>query len=136
MKIDSPKDLQVVLAGATGLETKDVLTNPKSRTRINSVGDRLVDKMIANRNLETFIACSREFADAVGLETKRVTKALRDLDDLGLSQSSMVMLGDSIFCLCNSTQVELVERTLTSYWKPSQIMTTTISEKGGRLVSW
>ena len=136
VKIDSPKDLQVVLAGDTGLETKDVLTNPKSRTRINSVGDRLVDEMIANRNLETFIACSREFADTIGLETKRVTKALRELDDLSLSQSSMVMLGDSLFCLCNSKQVELVESILGSYWKRSQVMSTTISEKGGRLVSW
>ena len=136
VKIKPPQDLQVVLAGAPGLETKEVLTSSKSRKRINSVGDRLVEKMTTSRNLETFIACSREFADAIRLETKRVTKALRELDDLGLSNSSMVMLGDSVFCFCNSKQVELVENILSNYWKQSQVMTTSISEAGGRLVSW
>ncbi len=136
VNIDLQKDLQIVLAGATGLETKDVLTNSKSRQRINSVGDRLVERMVANQNLETFISCSREFADVIGLETKRVTKALRDLDDVGLSNSSMVMLGDSVFCFCNVKQVELVESILSSYWKQSEVMTTSLSESGGRLVSW
>ncbi len=136
VRMNYPKDLQVVLAGAPGLETKDVLTSSKSRMKINSVGDRLVERLAADQNLETFIACSREFTNAIGLQTKRVKKVLTEFDDLGLSKSSMVMLGDSVFCFCNSKQVELVESILGSHWKQSQITTTSISEKGGRLVSW
>ncbi|TFG34741.1 hypothetical protein EU527_02100 [Candidatus Thorarchaeota archaeon] len=136
VNVPLPPELQIVLAGSPGLKTRDVLTSSKSREKINAVGDKLVDRMNVRRDLDTFIACSREFTEAIGLETKRVRKALDELDALGLNRSSMVMLGDSVFCFCNVKQVELAENVLGSYWKRSQVKTTSISNEGGRLVSW
>lgn len=136
VNIPPPHNFELVLAGASGLKTREVLTNHESRMKINAVGDRLVERINDNRTLETFIACSREFADAIGLETKRVAKSLEELDTLGLNLSSMVMLGDSVFCFCNEKQIELAENVLSSYWKPSQVMTTSISKDGGRLIAW
>jgi len=126
----------VVLAGATGLQTRNVLTNPVSRERINAVGDRLVERIIASPSIETFVSCSREFTNAIGLATDRVNTALQDLDQSGLNLSSMVMLGDSVFCFCDEKNSGIATNILTKYWTPSQVQVTRISEKGGRLVSW
>lgn len=126
----------VVLAGAPGLKTHDVLTNPKNRARINTAGDDLVRQIIDNPSIETFISCSREFTEYIGLSTDRVKASLRDLDDSGLNQSSMVMLGDSVFCFCDGQHSQSAVEILNKYWDESQIQTTNVSEKGGRLVSW
>ena len=136
MNIPDSESLTVVLAGAPGLKTHDILTNPQSRTRINAVGDNLVEQIIESPSIDTFISCSREFTKAIGLYTERLNAALRDLDDSGLNQSSMVMLGDSVFCLCNAEQSEQAVGILTKYWNISQVQVTSISKAGGRLVSW
>ena len=134
--IPSSENQIVVLAGATGLQTRNVLTNPASRERINTVGDRLVERIIESPSIETFVSCSREFTNAIGLATDRVNAALQDLDHSELNLSSMVMLGDSVFCFCNEAQSETVVNILTKYWDQSQVQVTCVSEKGGRLVSW
>ena len=136
VNIPSSETQTVVLAGAPGLQTRDVLTNPENRARINAVGDDLVKQIIDTPSLETFISCSREFTDAIGLSTERVNIALRDLDNSGLTQSSMVMLGDSVFCFCDDDQSQIAVNILTKYWNTSQVQVTNISLKGGRLVSW
>jgi pantoate kinase len=128
--------LPVVLAGASGLRTHDVLTNVERRMRINSTADRLIEKMIENQDMATFISCSRKFSSSIGLATKRVTQAIQDLDSIGLSQSSMVMLGDSVFCFCEGSEIQQATDILCRFWDKSQVMTTAVSEKGGRLVSW
>jgi pantoate kinase len=136
VSIHNPESQTVVLAGATGLQTHDVLTNPENRDRINAVGDKLVERIIDKPSIETFISCSREFTESIGLSTQRVTAALRDLDNSGFDQSSMVMLGDSVFCFCNETQSQFAVDILTKYWTSSQIQVTKVSNMGGRLVSW
>lgn len=135
--VSIPSESQtVVLAGAPGLKTRDVLTNPENRARINAVGDDLVARIIDNPSIETFISCSREFTESIGLSTERVDAALKDLDDSGLHQSSMVMLGDSVFCFCSDNQSQIAVDILTKYWTTSQVQVTSFSNEGGRLVSW
>ena len=97
---------------------------------------REFEQIIDNPSLDTFISCSREFTKAIGLYTERVNAALHDLDDSGLNQSSMVMLGDSVFCFCNEEQSKTAIGILTKYWNISQVQVTSISKDGGRLVSW
>jgi len=134
--IPSSENQIVVLAGAPGLQTRNVLTNPISRERINAVGDRLVERIIESPSIETFVSCSREFTNAIGLATDRVKESLLDLEDSGLDLSSMVMLGDSVFCFCNEDQTESAVNILSKYWMQSEVQVTRVSKLGGRLVSW
>ncbi|MDH4213172.1 MAG: hypothetical protein OEV85_04570 [Candidatus Thorarchaeota archaeon] len=134
--INHKQSQHVVLAGAAGLRTRDVLTNPESRQKINNVGDQLIERIIDNPDLATFIKCSRIFTESIGLATKRVLQALHTLDDSGFTQSSMVMLGDSVFCFCDEHESESIINILCRYWEPHQVTLTSISDKGGRLVSW
>jgi pantoate kinase len=136
IRIDHIEPQYVVLAGAPGLKTHDVLTNSESRQRINNVGEKLVERIISKPDLMTFISCSRKFAESIGLASKRVIQALRELDGSGFKQSSMVMLGDSVFCFCNEATSGSVIDILCKYWDSTQVMSTTISDNGGRLASW
>jgi pantoate kinase len=134
---DYPIDasLDVVLAGAPGLETSEVLTNPDRRTRINVAGDGLVSALVENPTFGSFIRCARKFAERIGLETDRVASALLDLDKEGLANSSMVMLGDSVFCFCDSSDTPTATGIVRRYYDRSEVFVTQVSELGGRLVS-
>ena len=66
--------------------------------------------------------------------TPRVRDALEGLDNAGLNNSSMVMLGDSVFCFCNESETQYAVSVLSEYWQESQIVTTSVSEDGGGLV--
>lgn len=126
--------LRAILAGAPGLKTSEVLSNPVSRNRINTTGDSLISRIIKNPTIETFVQSSREFSDTIGLKTVRVESALKDLESAGFSNSSMVMLGESVFCLCDENDTPLAQEILSKYWNTSQVFATEISESGGRLL--
>ncbi len=129
------ESLRVVLAGSSGLETSEVLTHPERRERINRAGDSLLSQLVANPTFESFIRCAREFSNMAGLETERVSTALGELDHEGLSDSSMVMLGDSVFCFCSESDVATAQSILSNHWNPSEISATEIAHEGGRLVT-
>ncbi|MHA2423719.1 MAG: pantoate kinase [Candidatus Thorarchaeota archaeon] len=128
-----PEGRVVVLAGSTGLETKDVLTDPKSRERINNEGEKRIKSILANLSLERIVNHSKDFSKAIGLETPRIQSALTDLHASGFEMSSMVMLGDSVFSLCQESEVTVVESILRNYWDSNEIIDTTFSHKGGEL---
>ncbi len=132
--IDYQDTLLVALAGSPGLETAKVLTNPTSRQRINSIGEELVTKLIDNPTVEMFIECSREFSEKIGLQSTRVKQALNMLDREGLTESSMVMLGDSVFCFCSEENSSIAQGILLDYWDASEVFMTSISVQGGRLI--
>ena len=126
--------LRAVLAGAPGLKTADVLTDPKTREQINAIGDHLVERIIADSTIETFVECSRAFSGEIGLKTQRVEEALDELERAGLVDSSMVMLGDSVFCLCEETDAYVAQRILSKYWNTSEVSVAEIAPEGGRLL--
>ena len=134
--INHKESQRVILAGAPGLKTHDVLIDPESRQKINSVGDQLIERMIGDPTLDTFISCSRKFTESIGLATKRVLQALHELDSSGFKYSSMVMLGDSVFCFCDDAETDSVISILNRYWERTQVTETSIADVGGRLVSW
>jgi len=132
--ISYPDSLKVVVAGSSGLQTAEVLTNSGFRARINSIGDKLVRKVIDSPTINTFIECSRKFAEQIGLRTARVKQALDELEEDGFTNSSMVMLGDSVFCFCDENEAISVKKTLSKYWKLSEVSVTNIAAQGGRLL--
>jgi pantoate kinase len=134
LNISHDDSLRVVLAGAPGLKTSEILSDSSSRDCINKAGDELVSRIVKNLTIETFVQCSREFSDTIGLKTERVDDALTDLESAGFTNSSMVMLGDSVFCFCNSTNTSKAKDILTKHWDSTEVFVTEISELGGRLL--
>jgi len=127
------EEYHVVLAGGIGLETGQVLTNDYQKTKINTFGDRRITELMENPTVETFIDCSRLFSSETGLETSRVHSALVDLDSNEI-KSGMVMLGDSLFCLCSESEVSTAVGILSLYWSEHEVLVTSIANDGGRLL--
>jgi pantoate kinase len=126
--------LRAVLAGAPGLKTAEVLTDPTTREKINTIGDHLVERIVTDPTIETFVECSRAFSDEIGLKTRRVKEALDELERTGLVDSSMVMLGDSVFCLCEEDDAYVAQRILSKYWDSEEVSVSEIASEGGRLL--
>jgi pantoate kinase len=126
--------MRAVLAGAPGLKTAEVLTDTETREQINSIGDHLVERIIATPTIETFVECSRAFSDEIGLKTERVNLALGELERAGLEDSSMVMLGDSVFCLCEANDSFVAQRILSKYWDSEEVSVSEIAPEGGMLL--
>ncbi|MFW9955160.1 MAG: pantoate kinase [Candidatus Thorarchaeota archaeon] len=133
INVTYPEDISVVLSGATSLETKSVLTNPAARELVNKAGDRLIKSIMEHPSLESIVSSSIDFADAIGLESPRIRSALSDLKSSGYNMSSMVMLGDSVYCLCDENEVPNVVSILRTYWNESEVFVTKISNQGGVL---
>jgi pantoate kinase len=126
--------LTVILVGNSGLETRNVITDFKWRSRINEVGKALIEQMIKDPTFENFIECSKQFAESTGLMSKNVKRALDDLDRNGYENASMVMLGNSIFCFCSSSESKDVVNIISDYWNRSEVLITNVTEFGGRLM--
>ncbi len=133
LNVTIPDDVVVVLAGSTGLETKSVLTDPETRGRINIEGEKSIREINANPSLESIITQSKEFSNAIGLETPRIQSALTTLHAAGFDRSSMVMLGDSVFCFCGRNKISEVQSILNDYWDDNEILVTSFSKEGGAL---
>ncbi len=131
--VDYGMDQTVVLAGRTGLETKSILTDPNSRQQINRCGDSILSELTESPSFEELIHASRTFANEIGLMTPRIRTALGALQSAGFDLSSMVMLGDSVFCFCDAEHVPDVKDILVHYWDSQEILVTTIAQCGGVL---
>jgi pantoate kinase len=133
-KLIPDTDYHVVLAGGTGLLTSEILTNETHRMRINQVADTLISNLLETPTVDNFVNSSRHFSSEIGLESDRIISTLDQLDAQGI-KSGMVMLGDSIFCLCkNITEVKTAHGIVSKSWNRDDIITTTIEELGGRLL--
>ncbi len=134
VNIPFPEDLQVVLAGAPGLETRSVLSDKNHREGIIKAADGLMSDLIDDPSVEQFISSSREFARATNLMTPRVRSSLDDLESQGFNDSSMVMIGDSVFCFSEPGTSQRAADILAKRWDRSEILLSSISGNGGRLV--
>jgi pantoate kinase len=89
----------VVVCGSVGkLETKEVLSNPEKRKRINEAGDMLVNELLKEASIDKLISLSKKFTMQIGLASQTVLDTIRCLEDAGFIYCSMVMLGQSVFC--------------------------------------
>ncbi|RLF64678.1 MAG: hypothetical protein DRN30_05190 [Thermoplasmata archaeon] len=97
-RIRVPKNTKVVLAVVDEpIKTKGVIKNPEFKERINRVGDDLLEEFLdSDQSLEEFISLSYEFAQEVGIMSKRTSLTLRNLWKEGIS-ASQCMIGNSIF---------------------------------------
>ena len=98
-------DYVVACASFGSISTREVLTDEEFRQRINEVGRKLLDQLVAEPKPHTFMNLSREFAEYVGLISPRIRKVLKKTDSEGLT-CSMAMLGESVFSLLKRDYVE------------------------------
>jgi pantoate kinase len=113
-KLSLPSSLRIVSASFGPISTSRVLGNLDLKRTINECGRSLTEKFLRDRTYSNFMTLSRRFANCVGLISSRLRRAMNALDSSGFS-CSMMMLGESLFCLLRYLDVDPVEAILRSH---------------------
>ncbi len=88
---------RVVFISKSGMKTSSVLSDPVFRNEINKAGLKKIDEILKNPSIDNFMELSYEFARESGLMPDEIVEILDLLKKEGFKNSSMIMLGHSIF---------------------------------------
>lgn len=131
-------DIRAVCASGGILETKKVLTDINLRKKIIDTGERIMKPIFDNKNITVseIIQLAKEFSFKIGLMTKEMQNALKTLQESGFGDSSMIMLGKSIFCLTERQNVDEVQNILKKILPKWLIFNTDIDYEGARIIEY
>ena len=96
--IKTSPSLRVISASFGPMSTRTVLRSSLLKARVNVCGRSMVSQLLGQTTPEMFMRLSKRFADCLSLMSKRLTRATNILTENGVS-SSMMMLGESLFCV-------------------------------------
>ena len=109
------------------ISTPEILKDEEKRKAISATGGKCVDEFSEHRTLEHLFALGMEFVEDVGLISPEVLKGIMAAEDHGIS--SMVMLGNSIFCAGDTKELMKALKPLGHTFKCE------IDRKGPRMLS-
>lgn len=128
-----PKDHVMACVTFGSLSTKKFLTEEEIHKRVNEFGGKLVDKLMEEPSVINFLKFSRQFAEHVGLITKKVRRVLNAADDAHFV-CSMPMFGESVFTLIEQEFLEELLKIFRKYGSDGRIIVSEIDFKGARLL--
>jgi pantoate kinase len=113
-KLSLPSSLRVVSASFGPISTRRVLADRDLKGAINSCGRLLIEEFLRDASYCNFMTLSRKFSNCVGLMSSRLRRVMNSLDSFGF-KCSMMMLGESLFCILPREDVTRVEAILRSH---------------------
>ena len=121
-----------VVSGAFGPMRKTrVLGNASLSDRVNSCADNFVSRFLRKPDSERFVEFSSRFSECLSLKSARLDHAMKHVATRGF-MSSMMMLGESLFCLVDQESVGKASKALAeARLKP---VVSKIAYRGARLV--
>jgi pantoate kinase len=134
VKYDRSGDLSVVYLHYGPMATKDALSNPSLRMKINELGGNLVDRIKDDLRPDLFMELSRKFTDHVGITTPRLMKILKAADDEGIP-CTMAMFGEVVFTLTSTDEAEVVADFFRSVAPRRNIVAVQVEDEGARLIN-
>jgi pantoate kinase len=90
------QDLGVVYVHYGPISTKEALSNPELRKKINELGGGYVDELYRDLTPERFMEFSRRFTEHVGMTTPRLRRLFDAMDHEGVT-FTMAMFGEVAF---------------------------------------
>ena len=135
-KIPLTKDFSVICATGGILETKKVLSDISLRKKIIEAGNNYLKQITDNDSItiNEIIRMARDFSFKTGLMSSEIKKVLQSLKRAGFGNSSMIMLGKSIFCLTEEKNCIKVHNILKKELSSWSIFDTKIDHIGARLI--
>jgi len=126
------EDLSAVYLSFGPIPTREALSDPDLRRRINELGGRYVDELHRDQRPELFMQLSRRFAEHVGLITPRLRAVLERTDEAGIP-CTMVMFGEVIFSLVEREEADRVAEILRDAAPGREVQVAEIDDQGARL---
>lgn len=134
MKVSVKNDYIVVCLSFGSIFTNSILSDGKKLELINRHGGRLIDHLISQPNVDTFLKDSREFSDYVNFSTKRVQDVLEDSDRNGFT-CSMAMIGETVFSIVKKKELQSLIKVLSRHGISEQnLIVSSIDYLGARVL--
>lgn len=127
------KDHMVACVNFNSLSTKRFLTDENTREHINAFGGKLVDKLIEEPSVASFMKFSRQFAEQVGLITEEIRGVL-DATDAANFVCSIPVFGESVFSLIERKSLQELLKIFRKYGSEGRIVVSKIDFEGARLM--
>jgi pantoate kinase len=133
IKYDRSDELAVVYLHFGPIATKDALSDPFIRRRINELGGRYVDQIKDDLRPDLFMELSRRFTEHVGLATHKIRKVFDATDREGY-QCTMAMFGETVFALIEDEDAPGLVKVLKRAAPGFKVEVTGIDTVGARLL--
>ncbi len=132
IKYERGDEIAVVYLPFGPIATKEALSNPDLRRRINELGGRFVDEIKKDLNPSHFMELSRRFTDHLGIATPRLRAVLEMADRSGVP-CSMAMFGEVAFSLVKKETAEEVSEFLRETAPHREVKIARVDDLGARL---
>jgi len=133
--IPIPPDHHVVAGVFEPRLTSEFLKSTKRRVIINKVGQKTLERILAEPSLENFLHSCKEFAQKTGLATKRVIKLMHAAENAGAVGAAQNMLGEAVHALVERDKVKSVLSAFERVLPPDKIVVAEVSLSGAQLVT-
>ena len=128
-----PDDTLVACHVFGPLSTRESLTRPETRARINRFGGELLRELVNAPTIINFMKLSRRFAEHVGLITEKVRGLLDAADKAGVV-CSMPMFGESAFTVTDQNGLERILQVFRKSALTGQTIVSKVNHGGARLL--
>jgi pantoate kinase len=128
------KKLRVVYLYFGPIPTKEALSNPALRAKINEMGGRFVDELAEKPSPDKFMRLSRQFTEHVGLVTPRLRAVFDRMDSEGYT-FTMAMFGDVAWSVMEKSRAQEAASLLEKYFPDSEAVVVGIDGVGARVTS-
>jgi len=134
-RIPMPPDYHVVAGVFQPRLTSEFLKSTKKRAVINEMGQKTLERILAEPSLENFLHSCRQFAEKTGLATKRVIKLMTAAEKAGAVGAAQNMLGEAVHALVDRDKVKNVVEAFERFLPPDKIVAAEVSLHGAQLIT-
>ncbi len=110
--IKTSEEIRIVIGCFGPISTKSILTDENYKNIIYLAGKKAMNKMLKDFTLLNYMqVCKNFLKDTQIMKSLKLDKGLeliQSLNKLPIYGASMNMLGNSVFCFCNKSQVDSV----------------------------
>jgi pantoate kinase len=125
----------VIVAGVYGpTPTKEILSSPEKRLRVNKYGRRTVEKILSEPSLENFLACSLEFAEKTCFLTERLRDLVKLAEKAGAIGAAQNMVGEAVHALTTVENADSVVQAFKQVLPQQKIIKARVDTQGARLL--
>lgn len=132
-RLSVPENTEVACLAFGPLSTREILANKAIRARINRIGDKLTGQLVNEPTIVNFMKFSRQFAEYVGLITKKVRGILDIMDQSGIV-CSMPMFGECVFTVAYQENIRQILRLFRESGSSGHVIVSRIDNEGARLL--
>lgn len=127
------EDHMVVCLAFNSLSTRKFLADEERRQHINAVGGELVDRLIKEPSVTSFLKLARQFAEQVGLLTEKIRPILSTLGESSFL-CSMPIFGESVFTVVEKDSLERLLEIFRKCNTDGRIVVSRIDFEGARML--